>query len=84
MNVLITSALFPLKQLIFCYLNFTSTNYFKKTQKTKQATRRIWPMDSNVPIPVITERIGWFSDSEFFLSRMFVVVVMIYPIKEQK
>ena len=32
-NVLNTSALFPLKQLIFCYLNFTSTNYLKKNKK---------------------------------------------------
>ena len=72
------------KTVNFLLFEFHLNKLFKKKQKTKQATRRMWPMDSNVPIPVITERLGWFSDSEFLLSRMFVVVVIIYPIKEQK
>lgn len=72
------------KTVNFLLFEFQLNKLLKKNQKTKQAIRRIWPMGSNVPIPVITERIGWFSDTEFFLSRMFAVVVMIYPIKEQK
>ena len=54
----------PFKTVNFLLREFHLNKLLKK--KNNQATRCIWPMDNNMPIPVTRERRGWFNERVFY------------------
>lgn len=60
----------PFKTVNFLLREFHLNKLLKKKKKKNQATRCIWPMDNNMPIPVTRERRGWFNERVFIVKHV--------------